>query len=348
VSWIVVAKQAHDVVVSTYGRGIFVLRDITTLEQKANVAADAAVHLFAPHSAYREPRGGSAVIRYQLKAAPVDSVKDSLTVEILDAKGAVVRTIRTWARAGLNQATWDLRYDSPKQVEMRTISPSNPKIWDDPRFKGKKTRPVDHWGIQGAQTAGPLAIPGDYTVRLIAAGQRLQQPLKVLKDPIMESSDADLAASLAAQVRVRDAMNESSAIANEIEVMRKRIEDQLATDTVPASAKAALADMEKKLLAVELKVLTKADLESDDKYFVEPFGLYMGLIWLNGEVGTGAGDVAGGADYKPTDASMNWLGDLEKALATAKAAHKSLMEGDVAAFEKQFPGRLKPLPSFIP
>ena len=42
VSWIVVAKQAHDVVVSTYGRGIFVLRDITTLEQKANVAADAA------------------------------------------------------------------------------------------------------------------------------------------------------------------------------------------------------------------------------------------------------------------------------------------------------------------
>jgi len=348
VSWIVVAKQAHDVVVSTYGRGIYVLRDITTLEQKANVAADAAVHLFAPHPAYREPRGGSAVIRYQLKAAPVDSVKDSLTVEILDAKGSVVRTIRTWARAGLNQATWDLRYDSPKQVEMRTIAPSNPRIWDDPRFKGKKTRPVDHWGIQGAQTAGPLAVPGDYTVRLTAAGQRMQQPLKVLRDPIMESSDADLAASLAAQVRVRDAMNESASIANEIEMMRKRIEDQLATDTVPAAAKAALADMEKKLLAVELKVLTKADLESDDKYFVEPFGLYMGLIWLNGEVGTGAGDVAGGADYKPTDASMNWLGELEKALATAKAAHKALMDGDVATFEKQFPGRLKPAPSFVP
>jgi hypothetical protein len=122
----------------------------------------------------------------------------------------------------------------------------------------------------------------------------------------------------------------------------------LATDTVPAAAKAALADMEKKLLAVELKVLTKADLESDDKYFVEPFGLYMGLIWLNGEVGTGAGDVAGGADYKPTDASMNWLGELEKALATAKAAHKALMDGDVATFEKQFPGRLKPAPSFVP
>jgi hypothetical protein len=74
----------------------------------------------------------------------------------------------------------------------------------------------------------------------------------------------------------------------------------------------------------------------------------MSLIWLNGEVGTGAGDVAGGADYKPTDASMSWLADLEKGLAAAKAAHKALMDGDVAAFEKSFPGRLKPSPSFIP
>src|SRR5438093_1063136 len=34
VSWIVVQKQFHDVVVSTYGRGLYVLDDITPLEQE--------------------------------------------------------------------------------------------------------------------------------------------------------------------------------------------------------------------------------------------------------------------------------------------------------------------------
>ena len=37
---------------------------------------------------------------------------------------------------------------------------------------------------------------------------------------------------------------------------------------------------------------------SDDKYFQQAYRVYMNLIWLNGEVGPGAGDVAGGADFR--------------------------------------------------
>ena len=33
VSWIVVQKQYHDLVVSTYGRGFYIMEDITPLEQ---------------------------------------------------------------------------------------------------------------------------------------------------------------------------------------------------------------------------------------------------------------------------------------------------------------------------
>ena len=33
VSWVVVQKQFHDVVISTYGRGLYVLDDVTPLEQ---------------------------------------------------------------------------------------------------------------------------------------------------------------------------------------------------------------------------------------------------------------------------------------------------------------------------
>ena len=33
VTWIIVPKLSHDVVISTYGRGLFILNDITRLEQ---------------------------------------------------------------------------------------------------------------------------------------------------------------------------------------------------------------------------------------------------------------------------------------------------------------------------
>jgi hypothetical protein len=69
----------------------------------------------------------------------------------------------------------------------------------------------------------------------------------------------------------------------------------------------------------------------------------MNLMWLSGEVGTGAGDVAGGADFRPTDASLAVLAMLEKQLAEAKAAYDRVMRYDVAAFNKAMAGKLPAL-----
>ncbi len=59
VTWVSVQKQFHDVVVSTYGRGLYVLDDITPLEQTTAQTTDAAVHLFAPRPMYRWTQGRS-------------------------------------------------------------------------------------------------------------------------------------------------------------------------------------------------------------------------------------------------------------------------------------------------
>jgi len=91
---------------------------------------------------------------------------------------------------------------------------------------------------------------------------------------------------------------------------------------------------------VELTMLSRSDMNSDDKYYVEPFSLYMALIWLNGTVGNGAGDVAGGSDYAPTEASLEWLGGLEKDLTTAKTEYKKLIDADLAAFNKAWEGKI--------
>src|SRR6185437_2411850 len=189
------------------------------------------------------------------------------------------------AHAGLNRAAWDLRYDAPNVVALRTTPADNPHIWEEPRFRGQDTRPVTHWGIEGAQRAGPLAAPGAFSVSVNLDGQDVSQPFKILKDPAIAASDADLEASTQMQVRVRDDMNQAVAMINRLELLRKQSQD-------PAE--------EKKLLDVELQLLSRSSMQSDDKYYPEQYKVYMNLIWFNGEIGTGAGDVAGGADHRPT------------------------------------------------
>jgi photosystem II stability/assembly factor-like uncharacterized protein len=336
VTWIVVAKQNHDVVVSTYGRGLWVLRDITMLEQSDKVTADADVVVYEPRKGFRLARSGNIDFNFTLKSAP----KESLSVEIVDSTGAVVRTIRQAGRAGLNRVTWDLRYDGPKQVELRSTPPDNPRIWEEARFKGKTTRPIIHWGIQGPQRAGPLALPGWYTMRLTLNEKPHTQRFEVVKDPALPSSNADLAASTRLQVRIRDDMNEAVDMINRLEVMRKRIEDEIKTNQDKADVLASLTELDKKILDVELMLLSRTDLHSDDKWYVEKYRIYMNLVWLSGEVGSGAGDVAGGAEYRPTDAQFGIIQMLENQLDAARTAFKKLLESDIKAFNDAMAGKL--------
>jgi enamine deaminase RidA (YjgF/YER057c/UK114 family) len=154
---------------------------------------------------------------------------------------------------------------------------------------------------------------------------------------------ADLIASTRAQLRIRDAMNATAAMINRIEIMRKQLEDQRKKSEADAGAVAAVDAMDKKLLDVELALLSRTDLHSDDKWYVESYRIYMNLIWLSGEVGTGAGDVAGGADFRPTDASLAVLAMLEQQLAAAKAAYDRVMKDDVNAYNKAMAGKLPAL-----
>ena len=214
-------------------------------------------------------------------------------------------------------------------------------IFEEPRFRNRPTRPITHWGIQGAQTSGPLALPGKYTVRLIVNGKTESQPLTILKDPEIKTVDADLVASTQTQVRVRDDLNATADMVNKLEVMRKQILDQRKANAEKADVVSALAELDKKMLAVELQLISHSDMNSDDKYYVEPYKVYMNLIWLNGVVGNGAGDVAGGSDFAPTESALGWLGDIEKDLDAAKGAYKKLIDSDLDEFNKRMTGRFR-------
>ncbi len=332
VSWVVVQKQAHDLVLSTYGRGMYIMEDITPLEQglMEAPATAAATKLVAPRPAYRIVRGGRALLSYTL-AAPA---KAGIQFEITDAKGGTVRKMVTGnGRAGLNRYSWDLRYEAPRQVALRTTPPENPHIWEEPRFEGQETRSITHWGLAQAEV-GPIAAPGKYTVKMTVDGQTFTQPLEILRTPDSHAGDAELQSSVRLQLKVRDDINTVSDMTNQLEWMRRQLEDQQKTLGGKEALLKAINDIDRKLQDVEYKLITRADALSDDKYFQTAYNLYQNFIWLNGEIGTGAGDVQGSGDWGQTETSVGLVLDLERQLQAVQAEYKAVMEKDVPAFNQ--------------
>jgi photosystem II stability/assembly factor-like uncharacterized protein/DNA-binding FrmR family transcriptional regulator len=332
VSWVTVQKQSHDVVISTYGRGFYILDDVTPLEQQARQPTETSVRFFTPRPAVRYMAGQRGIFNYELKAPAKGPVK----MQIVDEKGNVVREMNGMGASGINRASWDMHYDPPKLIELRTTPPDNPHIWDEPRFQGKDFRPITHWGAAEAEV-GPIAAPGKYTAKLTVDGETYAQPIEIIRDPKSTGSDSDLKATVDLQLRIRGDINHTSEMVNRLEWMRKQLNDvekMLQSQKDKADLLKQVRAMDQKMETVEYKLVSKALTTSDDKYFIEAYKIYFHLIWLNGEVGTGAGDVAGGADYGPTDTAKGLLKDVEGDLATAEAEYKTLMEKDVPPFNR--------------
>jgi hypothetical protein len=295
-----------------------------------------------------------------LKSAP----KDPVEIEILGPESKTIRKLKTKAHVGINRVKWDMRYESPRLIALRTATSENPHIWQEPRFRDADSRPITHWGISPAEV-GPMVAPGKYSVRLTVTGQSFTEPLTILPDPRISASEADIASSVKTQLRIRDDITHASDVFNQIEWLRKQIEvvetmlrppkkkekekppsaepDDFdepepapAEDEAQSKRKAELLktveEMDKKLQSVELKLVTPSQINSDDKYFVEADKVYLNLIWLNAEVGPGGGDVAGGADFRPTDTALELLQAIETELTAAVADFQELIERELPAF----------------
>ena len=96
------AIHGNDLIVATHGRAFWILDDISPLREMTSQQASEDAHLFKPETAYRfrgfgfhlpggvaagENPPSGAIIDYALKTAP----KESITLEILDSKGKLVR-----------------------------------------------------------------------------------------------------------------------------------------------------------------------------------------------------------------------------------------------------------------
>ena len=213
---IIVNARENDLILGTHGRSIIILDDISVFEKLTPAVLASEVFLFPPREAvefYEKrslPDQGAAefsgpnpdygaLITYYLKddppkpepkaagekktetpekeEKPVPQPKVKIT--ILDAAGQVVREIEGPDQKGFQRSSWDLRYPLP--------------------FEPKK----DDEGWFGPHR-GPFALPGEYTVKLLARGQELTQKLSVRPDPEAKTTPEALRARFEAAMAVRE------------------------------------------------------------------------------------------------------------------------------------------------
>jgi hypothetical protein len=262
VYWMVVQERFNDLAIATYGRGFWILDDITPLQQMTAAIQNSSAHLFKPRDAYRfrgmivpyassddqtagqnPPYGAS--INYYLKAAP----RNEPSIKIVDAAGNTVQTIRGTRNAGFNRVWWNLRTEPSKEVRLRTSPPYAPEI----RLNAEGWRPLPDGG-GGRMTI--LAPPGTYTVKLSVDGQEFSQPLTVLKDPNNTATEADIQKQVAMLFDIRKDLESAADMVNQIEMIRSQL-DSLRTVVRAAEVKTAADELDKKLIDIEENLIQR-------------------------------------------------------------------------------------------
>ncbi len=155
---LIIHPRENDLVVGTYGRGLYIA-DISPLQEMGSAVLDADVHLFEiePRTQYvyggignyrllgdshlytpNEPN--AIVINYLLKKKAESAVK----ITVIDTSGTVLEEIKGGSEAGLNSALWFMR--------------SRPAGGQGRRFMGR---------------GGTQVEPGEYLVTLEVDGKKL-------------------------------------------------------------------------------------------------------------------------------------------------------------------------------
>jgi photosystem II stability/assembly factor-like uncharacterized protein len=219
-----IAIKGNDLVVGTYGRGIWILDDYSTLRQLTPAVAAEPAHLFKPGDVVRVRRNVNSdtpfppevphalnppegvIVDYWLARKPAASI----TLDVTDAQGNPVRHYSSapvapvaeaarpphpnfWlappmsmpADAGENRVSWDLRYDAPPAFVHTYEINANP-------------------GLTPPSPEGPLALPGVYTLKLMVDGRPYVQTVTVRHDPRSPATAAALVAQHALLMKLDD------------------------------------------------------------------------------------------------------------------------------------------------
>jgi len=319
---ITVQPRFNDLVLATYGRGFWILDDITALQKMAPTVIDASAHLFPLRPTYRfrgitpvmavaydatdgrNPHYG-ADINYYLKSAAANDVN----ISVLDAGGKAVRSLHGTKDAGINRIWWDLRYDPLPSATLRT-SPIYASWMKVP----EKGRPLG-----GRMSL--LASPGKYTIKLTVDGQDYTQPLLLIKDPHSAGTESDVRAQFAFLETVEQNAKSVDDMIDRAELLRKQVAGLENTDS--DQLKTAAGGLYKKLTAFE-----------ENLYQLRVTGGQDGMRWpakLQEKLGHLASELED-ADFAPTSQQIAVNRQYTEQIRNLQTQLRQLLVKDVGGF----------------
>ncbi len=283
------AIHGADLIAATFGRGLWILDDISPLRQSPDSLWKAAstapsVQFFSPESAVRirwdnhpdtplesdtpaaqNPPDG-ATVYYYLGSAP----KQEITLDLLDQQGTRIRHFSSnpFPENSLPANVPEFWFAPP--VSLPTQPGVNRFTWNL-RYAEPTVIPYSYFGerldyieydlpdnaIPGKtprlQPPGPLAAPGDYSLVLTVDGMSYRQKLHVVPDPRIHISAADFAAQLNLSLRICGWMEATAHSFKISSALRSDLESR--EKTLPAGAPKeltdAIADFRKQLDTIE-------------------------------------------------------------------------------------------------
>ena len=337
VHWLTIQEHFNDLVVATYGRGFWILDDVTPLRSITPDALNESAHLFEPRAAYRfrtitdpmsmpddategrNPPYGAA-INFSLKSAPREDARAKTKIVISDAGGKVVRTLEVGkdATAGLNRVWWDLRMDPTEEITLRTRPLYAPEFALGP--DGTRKFPT-------AASVSVLVPPGAYTVKLITGDVERTAPLTVLKDPNTTGSGEDITAQTKVMLSIRGNTNAVAKMINTAESVRAQLVAWRAMvhGTPPSSDVTAAADaLEKEVVDIEARLVNLTATGRGQDFLRTPSQMIDKLTHL--------ADVVSYADFAPTDSQLQVDAKLSQEIAHDREQLEGVLARPLATF----------------
>lgn len=207
-----------NLVMSTQGRGFWILDNLSVIRQWASLQPRDKLHLFRPVDTYRSNVSGfygnnapgSATYMGEIYFH-IDSVTQNAEIRILDESGRLAHRASKMGgdekstqrklkiKNGLNKYIWDLRYPSPLLVKDLVMM--------DMRYPGQ----------------GPNAVPGNYKVELEVGTTTLSTTFKIKKDPRWKVTDEDLRQNFNLSIQISDLIDQSQRRISNLRGIRKQL-----------------------------------------------------------------------------------------------------------------------------